>query len=344
MSLYTDTKYLNQIGHRLENFKRKADSLYNCRCPICGDSTTNKKKSRGYFYKVNNDLFYKCHNCDASQHFGTFLKNFDASLYKQYALERYANGENRRPHANAEPDLKTQFQTPVFQPRPESDVLDELMIRVDRTEPASEVREFCRQRQIPEDQLHRLYVIHDIKRIETLHERYQNTIQTHEPRLVIPFRDQTGQLVAVSCRGMRDETLRYITVRISETAPLVFGLDVLDKQQHVYVCEGPIDSLFLDNCLAVGGMGFGKLASLGLDSQRLTVILDNQPRNAEVCKMHQRLIQEGYNLLIWPDYTSAKDLNELIMQTPGLDLKTFIDINTHGRLTAQLKFDKWKRI
>ena len=74
MSLFTDIKYLNQIGNRLSLFKRKGDYLYNCRCHICGDSQTKKNKARGYFYRANNDLFYKCHNCDASQHFGTFLK------------------------------------------------------------------------------------------------------------------------------------------------------------------------------------------------------------------------------------------------------------------------------
>lgn len=342
MSLYIDTKYLNQIGHRLENFKRKADSLYNCRCPICGDSATNRKKSRGYFYKVNNDLFYKCHNCDASQHFGTFLKNFDTSLYKQYSLERYAAGENRRPHANPEPELRTQFETPVFQPQPESTLLDTLLERVDLLDPASEVRTFCRQRQIPEDQLRRLYYIDDIKKIETFHSRYLNTIQTHEPRLVIPFRNLTCQLVGVSCRALRGEALRYITVRVNDTDPLIFGYDQVDLQKRIYVTEGPLDSLFLPNSIAVGGTGFHRLNNLYLQRSAVTVIIDNQPRNAEVCKVYQKMIREGYDIMIWPDYTSAKDINELVLQGCK-NPQTLVDANTYSGLTAQLKFDKWKR-
>jgi hypothetical protein len=343
MSLYTDVKYLNQIGNRLPLFKRKGDYLYNCRCSICGDSQTKKNKARGYFYRADNDLYYKCHNCDASQHFGTFLKNFDSQLYRQYALERYSNGENGRAHAQPE----FEFRAPVFQPQtsaPEPNLLDQLLDRVDTLPDDHEVREFCRQRQIPGDQLHRLYFIDDIKRIEALHERYRNTIQTHEPRLVLPFRDGTGRLVAVSCRGMRDETLRYITVRIDETAPLIFGLDSLKTQEHMYACEGPIDSLFLANCIAVGGTGFGKLGSLGLDSAKLTLILDNQPRNSEVCKIYQKMITAGYRIMIWPDYTSAKDINELVIKTPGINVKNFIDNNSYSSLTAQLKFDACKRI
>jgi hypothetical protein len=224
MSLFTDVKFLNQISNRLSFFKKKGDYLYQCRCPICGDSQTKKNKARGYFYRQSNDLYYKCHNCDASQHFGTFLKNFDANYYREYSLERYAAGENRRPHSNPEPELKAQFQAPVFQPRPEPTLLADLLVQVDRMEPDSEVRKFCRQRQIPDDQLHRLYFIDDIKRIEVIHERYRNTIQTHEPRLVIPFYNEAGALTGLSCRGLRGEALRYITVRISETDPLIFGI------------------------------------------------------------------------------------------------------------------------
>jgi hypothetical protein len=342
MSLFTDIKYLNQIGNRLSLFKRKGDYLYQCRCHICGDSQTKKNRARGYFYRANNDLFYKCHNCDASQHFGTFLKNFDANIYRQYALERYSNGENHRAHASPE----FRFEAPVFQPpatAPEPNLLDSVLTRVDLMDTASEIRKFCSQRQIPDHQLHRLYFIDDIKKIETFHSRYVNTIQTHEPRLVIPFRNQTNQLVGVSCRALRGEALRYITVRINETAPLVFGLDTLKTQEHMYACEGPIDSLFLNNCIAVGGTGFGKLESLGLDRNKLTVILDNQSRNSEVCKIYQKMIKEGFKILIWPDYTSAKDNNDLILAVQGIDIKAFVDNNTYEGLTAQLKFDAWKR-
>jgi len=341
MSLFTDVKFLNLVGPRLPLFKRKGDYLYNCRCPICGDSRKKQNLARGYFYRQSNDLYYKCHNCDASQHFGTFLKNYDALLYKEYALERYANGENRRPHAA--PEFK--FEAPVFQPQtsaPEPSPVDTLLTRVDNMPADSEVRKFCAARHIPESELHRLYHIDDIKRIEVIHDRYRNTIQSHEPRLVIPFYNSAGTLTGLSCRGMRDEALRYITVRINETDPLIFGIERLDKKEPIYVCEGPIDSLFLANCIAVGGTGFGKLGSLGLDLKQTTVIIDNQPRNSEVCKVYERIIAAGYAVFIWPDYTSAKDINDLILQ--GIDAQTLIKTHTYAGLTAQLKFNTWRKI
>lgn len=338
MSLFTDVRYLNQIGPRLNMFKRKGDYLYNCRCPICGDSQTKKNKARGYFYRANNDLFFKCHNCDASQHFGTFLKNFDAQLYRQYVLERYSDGENRRPHARAE----FKFEAPVFEPRPERNLLDELLIRLDTLPVDHEVRQFCSRRQIPDTQLSRLYYIDNIKDIEQLNDKYKDTIRTAEPRLIIPFRDASGKLVGVTCRGLRDESLRYITIRINETAPLIFGLDTVDQSRSFYAVEGPIDSLFVPNSMAVGGTGFVKLEALNLNKSNLTVVLDNQPRNSEVCKVYQKMIAAGYRIMIWPEYTTAKDINDLVLQGVT-DVQALIDNNSYQGLTALAKFNSWKR-
>ena len=330
---------------RLPLFKRKGNYLYNCRCIICGDSQTKKNRARGYFYKKDNDLFYKCHNCDASQHFGTFLKNFDNNLYREYALERYANGENRKAHSNPEPELKAQFEQPVFEPRPEPNLLDELLTRVDTLPDTHEVRLFCQGRGIPADQLHKLYYIDNVKDIEQLSDRYKNTIQTTEPRLVIPFRNRQGRLVGVTCRGLRDETLRYITVRINETDSLVFGLDELDETKATYAVEGPIDSLFIPNSIAVGGTGFNKLDVLGLVKDQLTVIVDNQPRNSEVCKVYNKLIRDGYKIMIWPAYTEAKDINDLVkLGVQGQSLLNFINSHSYSGLTAMTMFNQWKKV
>jgi hypothetical protein len=345
MSLYIDVKFLGQIGNRLPLFKRKGEYLYNCRCIICGDSQKNKSKARGYFYRQSNDLFYKCHNCEVSQHFGTYLKNFDPLLYREYALERYTDGGHNI-HAKVPTEITTQFKEPVFAPRPERNVLDELLVRVSDCDINSEVREFCTKRLIPDSQLSRLYFIDNIKRIEQLNiDRYKNTVQGSEPRLVIPFYNSQGQLIGVSCRGLRDETLRYITVKIKEEDMLVFGIESLKHDIPMYAVEGPIDSLFLPNCIAVGGTGFNKIDLLNLKKDNLTLIVDNQPRNSEVVKIYNKLIKQGYKMLFWPEYTSAKDINDLVLQgVSGDGLKAFIDSNSYRNLTAQVKFNEWKKV
>ena len=55
------------------------------------------------------------------------------------------------------------------------------------------------------------------------------------------------------------------------------GLDRIDMSKQIYAVEGPLDSLFLDNCIAVGGSDLNKLES------DVIIIFDNEPRNKEIC-------------------------------------------------------------
>jgi hypothetical protein len=57
--LYIDAKYAQILGSRLRNFKQKKDYLWNYSCPVCGDSSKNKLKARGYIYRAESDLFCK---------------------------------------------------------------------------------------------------------------------------------------------------------------------------------------------------------------------------------------------------------------------------------------------
>lgn len=349
MSLYIDVKYLQQIGNRLPLFKKKSDRLWNCRCPICGDSTKKKNKARGYFFTKGNDLFYKCHNCDAGQHFGTFLKNFDGQLYSQYALERYSNGENRRAHSNPEADLIKKFQwtLPEETLTPPPSLLDKLLPRVSDLDADHECRRFCADRGIPEYQLSRLYFIDDMRRIVQISPKMRDKIVTAEPRLVIPFRDRSGKLVGLTCRALRGESLRYIAVRIDEDAAQIFGQEDINPLTTVYAVEGPLDSLFLPNAVAVGGTGFLRLGDLGVEQRRLTVVIDNQPRNREVVAVYKKVIDAGYRVFFWPSkYSGVKDINDLVKAT-GLSsrqLADLVDDHSVSGLKAQAQLAVWKRV
>ena len=102
MALHIDSKYVGLISHRLRNFKRKNDYLWNFSCPLCGDSKKNPLKARGYVYKKGNNLFYSCKNCGVGTSIGKLLESIDGSLYKEYVLERYKSGESNTSHFKAE--------------------------------------------------------------------------------------------------------------------------------------------------------------------------------------------------------------------------------------------------
>ncbi len=76
-----DDLYINRLSIRLEKFKRVKNSLYNFRCPFCGDSKKNKNKARGYFFLVKVRIVYKCKNCVVVKNTSNFLKYFAPDLY-----------------------------------------------------------------------------------------------------------------------------------------------------------------------------------------------------------------------------------------------------------------------
>jgi len=337
LSLFLDLKYLKLISNRLPLFKQKNDRLYNCRCIICGDSSAKKNKTRGYFYAVKNDLFYKCHNCDASLHFGSFLKQLDTMQYNQYIFERYNEGlPLNKPHQKIEEKFK--MEQPVFEKK---NIIDEMFDRLDKLPDDNEAVQFCLNRKIPKEVFNRLYFVDNIKKIEKLSDKYKDTIKTKEPRLIIPFYAVNGDLIGVTCRGLRKESLRYVTLKINEEIPFIFGLDHIDKNKKVYVVEGPIDSLFIPNCIAVAGTAFGKLDSIGISKENLVVIFDNQPRNKEVCKIIDKALNSNYNIVIWPQTIVEKDINDIVIT--GKDPLSIIKKNIYNGLEAKMKFVSWKR-
>lgn len=338
MSYYIDVKYLQRISYKLPLFKKKSDILYNCRCIICGDSSTNKRKARGYFFKKDDSLIYKCHNCDYGTHFGAFLKNLDSFAYSEYSLEKYSKEKPKVIKDASVEKLESKFKIK------DKCFLDELMIRVSQLPKNHFCRKYCETRKIPKKQFDNLYFIDDVRNIEQLNEGLREHILEPNPRLIIPARDIFGKVIGMTARALDDSKLRYIIIKIGDN-PTLFGLDKVDFKKHIYVVEGPIDSLFLPNSIAVGGTGFLKLFEAGFSKDSLTIILDNQPRNLEVVKIYNKILNLGYKIFFWPDIDS-KDINDLVLNYNYNEkqLIDFIDSRSYNELRATIEFNKWKKV
>lgn len=351
MALYIDVKYVSFIASRLRNFKKKDATLWNCSCPICLDSKQNKHKARGYIYMREQKLFYACHNCGASMSFGKFLEDVDPILHSEYRLEVYREkneGKVERKPKKVEPEddvdaslfataTASRLKPTIVRPQPT--LLDRLMDRLDILPREHEAVRYVAGRKIPEDQWHKMYFIPNMLDIVQLSEKYKGRIKTQEPRIVMPFYDTKGQLTGVTCRAIRGEKLRYIVVKVKEDAPLIFGINDIDRTKKVYVVEGPIDSMFVPNCIAVGGTAMQRVNYLGLNDT--TIVFDNQPRNKDVCRIQERAISNGENVVVWNPRLSQKDIND--MAQDGINYMREINTRTFQGLQAKLEFDNWKK-
>lgn len=332
MSEWIDRKYAGIISNRLDRFQVKSNQPYtaNFRCPICGDSKTNKWKARGYFFAKKGGIFYKCHNCSASANLGNFLKQVDPTLHKQYVFERFAEGKQSNTNVTA-----FTFEQPKFKPK---SILDDLFVPVKGT-PAED---YLRARQIPEDKWTSLYYVEDSQTLEQLSDKYKGRVLGSDPRIAVPFYNNDDELVAVNCRAINDSKLRYITVRIDDNAPLIYNLNKIDRAKTVYVTEGPFDSMFLDNSVAVGSSDLNAVSKV-LDRDNVVLVFDNQPRNKQLIDTMVSAASDQYKVVVWPSSIQQKDINEMVIN--GVDnVKEIIDNNTVHGLALSVRINQWKKL
>ena len=343
MSLSIDSKYVRLLSSRLRNFKQKKDYLWNFSCPICGDSQKNKTKARGYVFQKGTDLFYRCHNCGVSTNVGNLIKQVDGALHKEYVLERYKSGKtNNTRSANTILNI-----TPPRFDKVAKQKFFEHGEWLSNLPSGHFCLEYATKRQIPSKYYDKLlFTPHYSQFVTTLVPNHGKQI-VDDARLVIPFYNEYNELIAVSGRALQtsDKTLRYVTIRTVESDDkLVYGTERVDLNKLVKIVEGPIDSLFLSNCLASGDANLA-LTAKSVAAEKKVLVFDNEPRNKEIVKMMQDAIKLGHNVVIWPNNIVGKDINEMIMSGLSPDeIERVISSNTFRDIEAQAKFVFWKKV
>ena len=205
-------------------------------------------------------------------------------------------------------------------------------------------REYLLNRKVPEFAMKDLWFVPQAQTLNLLSDKYKDRVLGNDPRIILPFYSENGELVGVSGRAINDSPLRYLTMRFRDDVPLIFNLNKVDRTKTIYVTEGPIDSLFLPNSIAVAGSDFKKIPEDIKDNAIL--VYDNEPRNTEIVKKIEEVIDLGYNVCIWNDkrITECKDINDMIMN--GLSESEVVEIinrNTVKGLSAKLQLMEYKK-
>ena len=330
MQSYIDVKYVNIISPLLQQFKKKGDFLWNFRCPYCGDSQKSRTKARGFVYRKKNDLFYKCHNCGVGTTLGKLIEHLDSKSYKDYIMERYKSGVKT---VNKEPEFK--FDEPVFRSKDVCSTLNSL----EELQDDHPARKIIDRRNLPISSYKDLFLCPEFyKFTNNLIPNKFPSLDGDHPRLLIPFRDEEGEVFAYQGRAFGNEQPKYLTIKLQERDK-IFGLDKVDKRKEVLVVEGPLDSLFLDNCIAVAG---ADVPNLDCD---FTVVFDNEPRNKELLKQVEKAINRGHKICLWPEGMEYKDINDMILGGyTKEEIHDLIKHNTSLGTTATLWFTKWRKI
>ena len=331
---YLDDKYLGLISPRLEKFRKIRGGVYNFRCPYCGDSQRHKNKARGYIYKNKADYNFKCHNCGVTRSFTYFLKDRDPPLYDEYVMERYKEGLTGKGTVTPEPNFT--FVKPKFRKK---DICDEL-VKISELNTSHRAKKYLINRGINEDTLSKFYYCPDFKRWTNKHKKIYDTTDNDDERIIIPLRNSKGELFGYQGRSLDPTSkMRYITVMLDENAPKIYGLEKINTQKPIYILEGPFDSTFMENSVAMCGSDVD-IRTFGWSNY--IWVYDNEPRNREIVNRLERSINRGDQVVIWPSNIKEKDVNEMILAKHNIC--DIIKTNTFSELKAKLKLNLWKKV
>ena len=318
-----DSKYIGVVSSRLIKFKRVKSDLYNFRCPICGDSQKHKNKARGYLYAVKADMNFRCHNCGASMTFSNFLKEIDPVIHKQYVFERFKGNKTGRGTVVEEP--KFNFEAPQFKPK----------LDLPKASENAAAKKYLAKRKLNPD---KFYYTDRFKAWSNSHKKTFDSVEYDEPRIIIPL-FYKNTLVGFQGRSLGPSKVKYITVMINDDAPKIYGLDQIRTGTPVYITEGPFDSTFIRNSIAMCGSD-GDVGKWGIGDP--TWVYDNEPRNREIVRRIEDTINRGEKVVIWPINIPEKDINDMVLA--GHDVQSVVESNVYSGLKAKLQFNTWKRV
>lgn len=278
------------------------NGCYEAGCPICREGKSWGRKRRLYYYVRKNTMF--CYNCGWS---GTPVKWIaELENITEFEVIRQAKGNV---YQFTPTDIKSSIELEVVPSLPGDciNLNDPVQIKNNLNKLES--------------------VINYIKsrRLDTAVNKpkalwYCENDKTHYNRLIIPYY-YNGKIYYYQSRGIdtNDKRVKYLSKRNGQVC--IFNYDNIDSQiDSVFIFEGPIDSFFLKNGIALGGINTSKKLFNGfqedqMESLRLYKriwVLDNQHVDETSKIKTKSLIDAGETCFIWPkELKDYKDFNEL---------------------------------
>jgi hypothetical protein len=245
-------------------------------------------------------------------------------------MERYRDGLTGKKTQTANP--KFNFTKPVFKKKQGVDL--QKISELNKEHPA---RDYLERRKI--EDLDNFYYCPKFKDWTNKQKKTFDNLRQDSARIIIPLRDVDGNMFGYQGRSLAPKAkIRYITIMLDETKPKVYGLDRVDPTKEVYVTEGPFDSHFLGNAIAMCGSD----VDLSSFDYRFVFVFDNEPRNREIVTKITKSIKQGDKVVIFPKHIKEKDLNDMVLA--GHDVQSLVESNTYSGLEATLKLNEWKKV
>jgi DNA primase catalytic core, N-terminal domain len=198
--------------------------------------------------------------------------------------------------------------------------------------------DYVKHRKIPERYWHEIFYTGKFQEFYSLLMPNEDTKKIpNDERLIFPIWDENHNVQGIVGRSLKNAKLRYVTKKIFEESIKLYGLHRVNKAEKVYVTEGPIDSLFIKNCVATCDSDLLRTAKY-VPKENLTLIFDNEYSNESVRQIIHKAQVNGFNVCIFPKYIKEKDINEMIMAGKSEEeIQQIIDENTFSDLRISVE-------
>lgn len=319
--------------------QNKYNGTYQAGCPICREGKSLGKKRR-CFYLPDKDIIF-CHNCGWSSKSYTWIREVSGKTDAEIIDEarEYTDAIDILPG-----DDKTEFVKIVTPSLPHDSInlFDPVQVNYYNSNP---IVQLC------------LNVI-KTRRLDTAINKpdalYVSLVDKfHKNRLVIPFKNEKGDIEFYQTRSITISDLRTRPKYISRinAEKILFNIDKISPDyQNVFIFEGPLNAFFTKNSVAVAGItekglfSFTKRQQEQVDSvlkwhTRIWVLDSQWIDNASLTKT-KALLQNGEKVFIWPEKFGRifKDFNDICDACKINEIKhEFIEKNTFEGLEGVLK-------
>lgn len=287
--------------------------VWRFKCPICGDSKTNKNKKRGNYYLGTNS--YYCFNCGYSGSGFHFIAKISGRPYSEVQSEFLLSIR----------ELTTTTSAPIINETPDYSKLTPISASVKKTNniPSSWLT--------PEDDVLQLIEDRQLYSAPFLQKNFKLYYDENTNKLVIPW-TREGNFQCAQYRRLDNSPGPKYT--FEKDAPKdVMQLDLVDESlDFVFLLEGVFDAIFVRNGLAVGGLNVSN-GQMDLIEEKTTANVvympDNQHQDEASMKFTRKLIDQGKLVFIWPKHITQKDVNSYVIETGKSDFENFDWLKRH---------------
>lgn len=360
---YIDNMFLRRASVYLEKFKDVGNGVFNFRCPICGDSQKDKTKARGYLIDKGENVIYHCHNCGSPEirSLGKLINFLSVSLYQEYKMEKF--GDKFKTRNNINPD---DYDDPAKDLFIDKEILKENNIELKKRaserllkdcEPLSildknhKAWEYLKGRHLSDDNIEKLFYLDDINKLTKKIDAYKDKNFKKSDCILIPFVDFDGIINCIQLRLLDKESkLRYLTLYLNkDKSKAIYGLNYIDPDKTVYACEGPFNSMFLDNAIAFAGAS--QSSKINYIKERLnSVVIVYDPdykNNPDVRRAIEKSINDGFSVVLYDDkyFNNDDDINDVVkrLKWSKKELMNYIKSRTFNGLSAKLELSKYDK-